>query len=159
PAFVLLFCALVNCAMIALIWWLWNRENGLSFLAPAIIAFGIWCAQARFNPRPELFSAVFVVLLLVVLVLWDKKYFRSIHLLWLLRLFVLWTNLHGGVLMGITLLLVPLIAEFAQRVYQKQSLRPALIICAVVIGCVAVMIINPFGWHYYVALPQVNSTL
>lgn len=157
--FVLAVCALINCAMFALIWWLWNREKGLSFLAPAIFAFGIWCAQARFNPRPELFSAFFEVVLLVVLILWDKKYFRSIHLLWLLPLFALWANLHGGVLMGIALLLVTVIAETAQRLSQKEPLRPALAIGVVLAGCIAAMLLTPFGWHYFVALTQVGGKM
>ncbi|MEO6908015.1 MAG: hypothetical protein ABI210_09015, partial [Abditibacteriaceae bacterium] len=159
PALVLFFTALVNCVMVSLIWWLWNRNHNLSFLTPAIFAFGIWCAQARFNPRPELVSAFFEVLLLVILVLTEQKYFRRRYLLWLIPLFILWTNLHGGVAMGIALLLVTLIAETAQRLYQKESLRPALAIGAVFIGCVAAMIINPFGWHYYVALTQVGGAM
>ena len=159
PAFVLFLTALLNCVMVSLIWWLWNREKGLSFLAPALFAFGIWCAQARFNPRPELFSAFFEVLLLVLLVLTDQKYFCRRYLLWLIPVFILWTNLHGGVLMGIALLFVTLIAETAQRLYQKESLRPALALGAVFIGCVAAMIINPFGWHYYVALTQVGGAM
>lgn len=157
PTLVLLFCVLMNCTTVSLIWWLWNRNQNLSCVAPAIFAFGIWCAQARFNPRPELFSAFFEVLLLVILVLAEQKYFRRQNLLWLIPLFILWTNLHGGVLMGIALLLVTLIAETAQRLYQKESLRPTLAIVAVFAGCLAAMIINPFGWHYYVALTQVNS--
>jgi hypothetical protein len=159
PALVLLFTALVNCVLFSVIWLLWNRNHNLSFLAPAIFAFGIWCAQARFNPRPELFSAFFEVLLLVVLALAEQKYFRRRNLLWLIPLFILWTNLHGGVAMGIALLLVTLIAETAQRLYQKESLRPALAIGIVFVGCVAAMIINPFGWHYYVALTQVNGAM
>ena len=159
PALVLFITAFMNCVIISLIWWLWNRNDNLSFFAPAIFAFGIWCAQARFNPRPELFSAFFEVLLLVVLVLAEQKYFRRRYLLWLIPLFILWTNLHGGVAMGIALLLVTLIAEAAQRLYQKESLRPALAIGSVFVGCVAAMIINPFGWHYYVALTQVGGAM
>lgn len=158
-ATVLLFCAALNGLMFALIWWLWSRMGKISVFTPLVFAFAIWCAQARFNPRPEMFSAFLTVLLLAVLALHEKKYVRSRHLFWLIPGFILWTNLHGGVAMGLALLLVTLIAEAAQNLSQKQSLRPALILGAVLLGCIAALLVNPFGWHYFRAFTQVGGPM
>jgi len=102
-----------------------------------------------FAARPQIFTALCLVLLLVVL--------RRVHegkTLWALAipgLFVFWVNAHGGVLAGLGLLVLAAGSSTAERVYAqggKISRLPGKCVLALWlagIGAVAALFCNPWG--------------
>ncbi|MEO6906504.1 MAG: hypothetical protein ABI210_01310, partial [Abditibacteriaceae bacterium] len=141
-----------------LIWWkVWIRrqieldaESTPGFLMPLLFLLAIYTAHARFYPRPEIFSAVFLTLLLLLLIRGITSW-KS--LLYLFVIFALWANFHAGLAVGLVILVISFLCNFVQDRNWKQSRWELLAITAAVAG----VFVNPYGWHYWEALKPVAS--
>jgi hypothetical protein len=148
-------------------------------LAPFALAWGVWCRTARptcwmaipfvlalegtalrFQTRPEMFTALFLSLLLVWLGLRrapepDRPLRRRLGgLALVLGVFTLWANLHGAVVLGIQVLVVTAVCDFVQNRRDGRWKEPALL---AVLAPVAVCV-NPYGPLYWTALEPVASS-
>jgi len=141
-----------------LIWWpVWIKNHGKlganaapGFAMALIFILAIFTAHDRFHPRPEIFSAVFVSLLLLMLIRGIASW-RSLIAIFVM--FALWANLHAGLAMGLLVLGISIICNLAQdRSWKK--IRWELLALTV---AVASVFINPYGWHYWAALKPVTS--
>jgi len=101
------------------------------------------------TPRPWLFSILFLVLLLDIL-MHARKTGKLGELLWLPLIFAAWSNTHIQFIDGLAVLALAL-AESVVSQYgfgEKTRLR-APWLCAAFAGSVLAAMANPFGWHIY----------
>ncbi len=103
----------------------------------------------RFRFRPEIFSILFMTLLLELLFRWHeapagwKK-----RLPWLLLVFWLWVQLHGGWAYGMLLLGAFLFGAVMDAVRERRfSSRMLGQAAGIMVAVWAVLFINPFGWR------------
>ncbi len=108
-----------------------------------------------------------VTLLGMGLTLWMLYRYREkqlTHLWWFLPIFLIWTNLHGGFLMGLIILAVFFVAELAKlavsaywpKFYKRLNICESALTAPqlkhlFIIGLLsgAVTLINPYGWGLY----------
>lgn len=165
-AFLLLgLTALIAFLVFALLWRAWSaRSGGASFWMPLVFALAVYCSSLRFRPRPELFTALFLTLLLLFLrrekspqqnesraapgVLWLETFF-------VFALFVVWANFHGAVAIGLLLLGATAVCEMAQERGARASWKWVWLF---MVGVLAVNV-NPYGFEYWQALKPVGGPM
>jgi hypothetical protein len=132
---------LFSAALIAAGWaftWKMTRapvEDRCFWIGLALIPAAGW-----WEPRPHAFSLLFIPLMFYLLV--REK------LLWLPIVFVIWANVHGGVLLGWVLLGAGLTAQvFVDRRRWRKSL-------AVLLACAAAMTMTPLNVHFWTEIPK-----
>ncbi|NMB53193.1 MAG: hypothetical protein GYA15_00700 [Leptolinea sp.] len=81
----------------------WVLLPGGKFTRAAFILLASVACGPLFTPRPQLFSLVLVVLLIWLVTGWMRESDRRLWLI--LPLFALWSNLHGGYMLGVLYLL------------------------------------------------------
>ena len=161
---IVIFTALLITATFLLLWRLWMRHGRLNIFAPVLFALAIWCSAPRFQPRQEIFSALFVVLLLAYLLAWSQERLGQ----WrshsraddipdslafaLVPLFLLWVNLHALVLVGLALLTVTVVCDALQDGFEA---RVRLLVVVTVL-CAIATCINPYGLDYWSAADQLR---
>lgn len=116
----------------------------------ALLTFGtLFCLSHVLTPRPWLFSILFFVLEIDIL-MQARKTGKLAELAWLPVIFALWSNTHiqfidGLAVMGLALM-EALVAE--RGLGEKTRLGTAWIGVALG-GSVLATLANPFGWHIY----------
>jgi len=124
----------------------------------AIVLTGIAAAGASIHwlARPHLFTMLFLVIYLAIL---ERVREGRARLLWILPVIMLvWTNLHGGFLIGIVVVGAFCGGELLRAVLTRdaQERREALTIAAKYLaatgGCVLASLVNPYGYHLYTHL-------
>lgn len=137
---------------------------------PAIAALVTVCGAAAAMPslgvRPQVISFLFASLFLWIL---DRSSNRPKVLLWLLPLTLLWVNLHAGYLVGIAFVLLSLFGailnaalSFETSLKAREESRNLVL---TLLGCLAVVPINPYGaamyWYPFVTLgsPAMQSAI
>ena len=108
-----------------------------------IVASVVW------SPRPQIMSLVLfaAVGFLIYLYKWKK----SNRLWWLPLIFILWSNLHGGYILGIILIGTMIGGEIFNKMQLEEnsdhlSWREIGILSVWVLVCLLVVLINPFGF-------------
>lgn len=140
-------------------WKLWARRGKITALTPVFFALAIWCASVRFQARPELFTAIF----LSVLLLFFSEMPRAFSLrntILLAAMFAVWANFHGAVAMGLLVLWLSIICEIAQQKFVPPNISTALWKLLVLgIVCSLAVFVNPYGLHYWEALQPVGGAM
>ena len=125
----------------------------ISLLVMGLMAFGI---IDRLTPRPHIMSFLFFILLLLIIT--DYKYFRHNHkvLYFIPLIFLLWANIHMGIIAGMFLLGIFIISEIInynkslKSKYYKVSTKPELMrLLLIVLASFLVMFINPNSFQTY----------
>ncbi len=157
----------------------WAALEGIAAVAAIIIAFTLrclyrmllhdgcpwpvavfWASQAAMGvscswvARPNLFTLLFVLITARVCVLFHEGRCSRRATLWLLPLFALWANVHGGFLAGFTLLGTTLSIEIMLAIFSpcddKTSARGrARHLFLLLIGAFLATLINPYGLGLY----------
>lgn len=150
PLVAVVFTVAMVGAVFALLWRLWrenSRPNGAALL---LFALTLYAGSLRYRTRPELFSALFLTVLLGFLVRRHNaenasanaenaqsessqiEYSKSAergnfawtrHEIGLILLFALWANFHGAVLIGVVLLWLTAIGDALQNRFAPRVLR------------------------------------
>lgn len=155
PMAAVIFTSVLVVATFTLLWRFWSaRLGGVSPIMIVIFVLAIYCSALRFHPRPELFSALFLCILLITLArMQDAPSIAGV--LGVGALFVLWANFHGGVAIGLLLLAATVFCEIAQRKFSPASWRFGwLMVVAVLAVC-----LNPYGLAYWQALRPVGGEM
>jgi hypothetical protein len=165
-AFLLLgLTALIVFSVFALLWRAWRARIGVfSLWMPLVFAIAVYCSSLRFRARPELFTALFLTLLLLFLshektpektqapaapgVLRRETFFVFV-------LFVVWTNFHGAVAIGLLMLGAMAFCEVAQARAARASWKWIWFFAVAVLA----VNFNPYGFDYWQALRPVGGPM
>lgn len=128
----------------------------LSVFMFLIIAFGI---MDRLTPRPHIISLLFFVLLLYLII--SFRYFnrKNIYLYFIPVIFLLWSNMHMGILAGMFLFGIYVISEvityfkpasFSSKEVSALDKKQITLLVIIFIVSLLVMLINPNGFATYI---------
>ena len=173
PLGVVFFSTFMVTIVFLLLWKTIPRQSTIPFWLPIIFALAIWVSAPRFQPRQELFSALFLVLTLAFLVAWSSGRFddwlqhkglleASLVAVPIITLFFLWVNIHALIAVGLLLLLATVVADVAQSQFGTDRFdAPArsrvLVLVAVAGFCLAATLLNPYGLKYWEAARVLQS--
>jgi hypothetical protein len=139
------------------------RADGTPWPAAAVWTIGAALASYyAWMARPNLVTFLAVTLLARVLTLFHEGRLAPRRLLWLLPLFAVWANSHGGFVAGLAMIVVAGGVEFAVSLaHSDEPARGAAggrlrVLAATTIGCALATLANPYGWRVY---PWVFSLL
>ncbi|NQT40774.1 MAG: hypothetical protein HQ581_24985, partial [Planctomycetes bacterium] len=131
-----------------------------------LIALVLAASSHQFHVRPLILSLVFTAATFALLVDVEAGRTRLRALWWLPPLFVVWTNVHGGVLGGLgTLGLVAggwISAALLGRASPVENRRQGVQLALVVAACMLSVLVNPYGldlprtWFTVLRLPLVD---
>ena len=131
----------------------WRLADGpvlqrLLVLLPALVP-----ASEHWAPRPHAFSLLFLPL--AVLLVTKRRYF------WLVPLFWLWANCHGGVLLGLVVVAAALAAALFHEPLDSARGGPKALakIGLAFAGCLAAVTMTPLGVSFWVEIPKSLSRI
>ncbi len=136
--------------LIAVLLWL-QISGGIYTIAGFILLTSIACAPL-WTPRPQFFSLLLLTFLTWLINSWLKKGGRIV---WIsIPLFILWSNLHGGYMLGILFLIacsvgLGLDAVLLSQMERKKELRQAGVLLAMAAGGYLSAAINPNGYRMW----------
>jgi hypothetical protein len=148
----------LKCAVLALIYVLTTKhlvqQNASAYLILAIQFLSICGGLPRMIERPEIFTALFFVTTFLILDNALKNNKRSL-LIFLPPLFVIWSNFHAAVILGLILLAsfsIGLFLEFLLKrqdypAYYNAPLRDQGILLILLIICALATGLNPYGYR------------
>ena len=152
---VVLVAALVIATTLALLHRQLLAEGSDTLLSTALVVLAAWACSIHWLARPHLFTLLFVVVFGWQLRWFDQERVSRRQLfLGLVPLMVLWTNLHGGFLAGLTLIGIHFVGNILRAVIGDASSRHILrrrITTLGILGvaCALATLLNPNGWKLH----------
>ncbi len=136
--------------------WIFARalRGGMKPLLAGVVAGGFLAAGAfHYFVRPHMFTIALLAWTTACLIDFERGRAGLSRLAWLVPLFVVWTNLHGGVLGGVVTLGLAvagwtawfLVARGPDPDTPIRSWRTAGLLITVVVACGLTPLVNPFG--------------
>jgi hypothetical protein len=130
----------------AILWVVATREGAHPLVRDVFVTGTLFATYSRLIVvRPQMFSVAIFCILLYLFREWDRGRRRA---LWIVpALFAIWTNLHGGWIVGLAVLGV----WAAGDVWESRDLRRAATLGAVVAASLAATLANPYGiglWQF-----------
>lgn len=120
-------------------------------LAAVLVALTIGASSLHFHVRPHIVTIVFLGITMALLCDYEAGRSGWQRLFWLVPLFVVWTNIHGGMLGGLCTLILAVAGWWAARVLgldsplsRPQQIMPLLLL---IVACTLAAFINPYGWR------------
>ncbi len=161
PVLAVLIVEIVVAIEFTIILWPLISRNRFGPFPPLLAAAGLLASVARFSPRPDLFTTLFLIALYRALDSWrangadsNNRFTRTVSIA-VPVLFALWTNLHGAVAIGLVALWACVVADAIQFKFDPQTKRLAIIAG---ISTLAILI-NPYGVAYLeIYKPLTNSS-
>jgi len=159
---VVLLSILLLCATFSVVFWLVRRKAN-PVVALAVTLVGAAASSVHWLARPHLFTMLFLALFLAALERGRAGHTRTAGVpYWLLLplLAIVWTNLHGGFVVGIALVAVYGAGEWLKVVFTPDrearwaAARRALRYWLVAGACLAASLVNPYTWRLHVHLWQ-----
>jgi hypothetical protein len=126
------------------------RRLQSDFTFAVLLSFAAMYSMGHlFTPRPWLFTILFFVLELDIL-MHARRTGKLRELLWLPVLFALWSNLHIQFIDGLLVLALAAAEAILARWLSslETRIRPAWISLALLVSMLATLL-NPYGWHIY----------
>lgn len=125
-------------------YWL-SRQRAVSLL---LASAAFWIAALRYADRPSMVSTLGMCAVLWLVTGVRTGAFRRRAYLWLFAMFPLWANLHGGVVLGLEVLLLCWLPDLLRRVWRRLPaprwyLREELLFPLLLVAVLA----NPFGYR------------
>ncbi len=150
-AAVVLASIAIICLTTAFLYQVVRRRCSNPIIAIAVTIAACAGSSLHWLARPHLFTMLFLVIFLAIL---DRvEHEQRFELLrWLPILSILWTNLHGGFLLGILILLSYIGGEVAAAILtpsaevRGNALHRAKLYAFTALGCGLASLVNPYGW-------------
>lgn len=132
--------AVINSLTVLTVFYLMLKRNNLSGVSlPVSIIFLIItavCIQLRFSYRPEIWTWIFILIMLIIL---DKNFYSKKSRLYLLPVIMLfWVNMHGLFILGFVIMITYLLSGYVR----DKSIDKKLLQWTAV--SLAVVFINPY---------------
>jgi hypothetical protein len=136
----------------ALYTWLAQRliRSGLHWSLTAVVLMLVVGASAgHFHIRPHLATIVFLGVTVGFLIDFEAGRIGALRLLWLIPIYILWTNIHGGVLGGLATMALALAGWTAYWLLGRDSairdVSEFFSVSAVFGACALSVLVNPYG--------------
>jgi hypothetical protein len=124
-------------------------------LATAVVVLTMAASSSHFHIRPHLITIVLLGWTMAWLCDFEAGRITLRRLFWLVPLYVLWSNVHGGMLGGLCTMILALAgwctAWLLGRETPVGSPRQAVLFCVLIVSCGLAALVNPYGLR----LPQV----
>ena len=136
------------CAVLSMLF-VYLQMKGHPLLRSATLLFAAVVSSVVWSPRPQIHSLVlFSILSYLIHKYKETKSYR--YLAWILPIFLLWGNLHGGYVLGIILMGAIIAGEILNKVMfidlpENLSWRQIGTFVLFVLASLVVILINPFG--------------
>ena len=136
------------CAVLSMLF-VYMQMKGHPLLRSTVLLFAAVVSSVVWSPRPQIHTLVLFSLLTYLIFKYKgTKEFK--YLIWILPIFILWGNLHGGYVLGIILLGSVIVGEILNKILFKNfadnlSWRQIVILAIFMVSGVLVVLINPFG--------------
>jgi hypothetical protein len=135
-------------------------RSGLHWSLTTLVVVLLFAAStSHLHVRPHLFTIAFLAITFAWLVDFEAGRMTMRRLLWLIPLFIVWTNTHGGMLGGLGTMALALAGWCAWRVLGLQSplrdCRSMFDLAGLVVVCGLTAFVNPYG----VELPRTWYTI
>jgi hypothetical protein len=137
----------LSCGVVIVAAWgvTWRLSKGPALQRLLVLLPALLPASEHWAPRPHVFSLL--LLPLAVLLITKRYYF------WLVPLFWLWANCHGGVLLG----LVIVAAALAAAAFHEPKALPRIGLAFA--GCLVAVTMTPLGTSFWVEIPRSLSRI
>jgi cytochrome b subunit of formate dehydrogenase len=154
---VVFFTAAVIALTFALLFHFVLRRSGNLLLAAALTLLAVATAQVHMLARPHVVSWLFALLWIEILCRFEEG--EHFALAWLPLLMVLWVNLHGGFVLGLTLLGIFAFASFLSTMAapQKDDRRKITLLAGTLVTCLLATLLTPYGYRLPVHVYQYLS--
>ena len=152
--------------------WLFTRllRTGVHpVIAGAVVALGLAAASSHFHVRPHLFTIACTAATVALLTAIDDGRFPRRAALLLPPLFVVWTNVHGGVIGGIGTVGIATAGWLAFRALNLHSpitrRGDALYFAGILLASTLSTLLNPYGldllrtWHVIMGEPALKQII
>ena len=127
-------------AIVTLTWILvWRLTPGRPMIRLGLCALALAPVATEWSLRPQVFTLGFLACTALLV--------RRRRFLWLPPLFLLWANLHGGVMLG----LVVVAASVATLVVAERRILIVPILAALL--CAVMTVVTPLGWSIWTEIP------
>jgi len=143
----------IICLTFALLFRVVNRACGNPLIAIGLAVLAASGSTIHWLARPHLVTMLFTAVFVAIL---QRVREGRVKLLWWLPvLTIVWTNLHGGFLVGIVILGAYGAGELVRAVLaaasaeRRAAFRSALPYLAAAAGCAAASLINPYGYQLH----------
>jgi hypothetical protein len=125
---------------------IWRGANPLMAMFVALL--GIGASTIHFLARPHIFT-LFLLSISIWLIEADRIR-SSRRVWWLVPITVLWTNLHGGFLALIAVLVLATTGIAIEvRLGQGRTIRDTWRFVKLTVACALASLVNPYGWHLH----------
>jgi len=157
---VVLFFAVLLAAIHWLLFQTLRRQSNDIFLCLIVTLLATSASSTHWLARPHAFS---LLLTLIWCDLLDRFQYRGQRtLLYLPLLMLVWVNLHGGFIIGLTLLVLYFIgnsfyAVTGSAIRRSEHTRKAKMLAYVLVASLIVCLINPHGWEILLFPIRVTS--
>jgi len=137
--------------------WISHRlvRSGMHFMLVTLIISLTFAASAiHLHVRPHIVSIFFLALIFWRLSDFEARRLNFRGLFWLIPIFVIWANIHGGALGGLATMALMIsgwtLARILKRESPIQNSRELLRLWGILIICFLAIFVNPYG----IALPK-----
>jgi hypothetical protein len=128
----------------------WLQTGLHPAIVGALVALSLAAAGSHFLVRPHLFTMAALTVTTILLVDVERGHYSLRHLGWLIPLFVMWTNVHGGVLGGLATLGLTIGGWIVYWLFGRSSPVRSWYDCGllavVLLACGLSLLVNPYGW-------------
>ncbi|HEY7422900.1 MAG TPA: hypothetical protein VH682_01445 [Gemmataceae bacterium] len=131
------------------------REGMHPLIAGLVVALALLGCSYHLHPRPHLLTLVLMGWTFARLCDFETGRCSLRSLFWLVPLYALWANVHGGMVGGVATLAVAVAgwgaAKLAGRPTPLTGYRQLVLLGVLVLACGSTAFLNPYGWE----LPRV----
>jgi len=156
----------------ALITWLTCKllRTGLHpIFAFAAILLTVAASSSHYHVRPHLFTFIGMSVTISALIAYEQNKIKISELAWLVPFMILWSNIHGGVLGGLSTLAICYFGWVVFSIFKLNSplsgYRDGLIVAGIGILCCASIFISPYGsdlpktWFLITGMPKLPNLI
>ncbi len=153
---ILLRTALLLATLILVLWKL--KKSSVSFPLSFIFLFILFMALDKSTgERPVLFTILFTALTFCILDAFKDKKDKNIFLL--IPLMLLWANMHGGFIIGVTFILAFMFGEGLNIILKKSTYtrQEIFLFYTASVLAIGVSYINPAGWDAFSVAMNISA--
>jgi hypothetical protein len=117
-------------------------------LAALMGALAMLASSYHFHPRPHLATIMLLAWTFSRLCAFEAGRIPLVRLFWLIPVFILWTNLHGGMVGGLATMILAVLGWCAEKTlthHSRLTWRQMAALVALSAACAMTALVNPYG--------------